>query len=155
MINEMIEHVERIKKNCGNGNGHDGAVKPGQPARFTTAATVGDGLAQGDLLLKIVGGVPTEGYTKIENLQEKDKQLVPGNTIGSKHCLAHLDGVTMYRPTNWTEESFMGPVLVLEKENTVLHPVHGDITVPAGFTVSCEYQKEWDLIQKLERRARD
>ena len=117
-------------------------------------------------------------------------QLAPGNTKGSRHCLEHGDGVTVYQPVTansremfedlavqhgidpatvggslqylvaavhkeqWSKvdaarssgESvdfmsdraatemleFAGPILVLEKTNTIVHPEHGNWILPAG-----------------------
>jgi hypothetical protein len=147
-----IEKLQRHAKRIANGN-HE-RVKPGMPFRITEAASVGDGVWQGDLGLEIVADVPAE-YTLIEKPKDIDRQLVPGNTQGAKHCMDSLDGVTLYRPHNWNAESMVGPCLVLSQERTVLHPTHGPVTIPAGFTVQCRYQREFDAEQRRERRARD
>ena len=88
---------------------------------------------------------------------EADKQLVPGNTQGAKHCLASLSGVKLYRPTAWgpNYDGLHGPALELSKPATITHPTHGDVTIPAGSTVLCHYQREWDQEQKRERRNAD
>ncbi len=147
-----IERVEKHAKRISNRE-HE-TVKPGQPFRITEAASVGDGCWQGDLGIEVVAKVP-QGYVRIEKPKVADKQLVPGNTQGSKHCLDSLRGVQVYRPSDWSEESLAGPCLVLMEERTILHPTHGAVTIPAGFTVLCRYQREWDKEQAKERRARD
>ncbi len=147
-----IEKIQRTTKRIANGK--DPRVKPGQPERFTAAATVGDSIRQGDLYVTIWEAVPAD-YVRIEKPKEIDKQLVPGNTVGAKHCLDSLDGVELYRPQNWTEESLEGPFLRLTKERTVIHPTHGHVTIPAGFGAICDYQREQDQEEKKERRARD
>lgn len=147
-----IERVEKHAKRISNGE-HE-TVKPGQPFRITEAASVGDGAWQGDLGLEIVSSVPAS-YDRVEKLKANDKQLVPGSTQGSKHCLDSLRGVQVFRPKDWSEESLDGPCLVLAEERTILHPTHGAVTIPAGFTVLCRYQREWDKEQAKERRSRD
>ncbi|MGH9931012.1 MAG: hypothetical protein ACREA9_17530 [Pyrinomonadaceae bacterium] len=146
-----IERIETHAKKIASGSER---VKPGQEVCFTEAATIDDTIRQGDLYLTIVAAVPA-GYVKIEKLKASDKQLVPGNTVGSRHCLDSLAGVTLYRPEQWSEESLAGPCLVLAKQRTIEHPTHGAVFIPAGFTVLCRYQREFDAEQKRERRARD
>jgi hypothetical protein len=146
-IQEITKFAEDIK--AGNG-----PVQPGAPMRFPDAVSVNDAIAQGDLLLKVVNSVPA-GFTKVDKLEPKDMQLVVGNTVGAKHALSHLNGVTLYRPAEWTVESFIGPIFVCNQEVAVTHPVHGNVTVPANTMIACEYQKELDLIEAIERRARD
>lgn len=129
-------------------------VKPGMPAAFTSACVPGDCIRQGDLYLVIVDSPPT-GYVPIAKPTEVDKQLVPGNTEGARHCLDSLAGVKLFRPQKWDEESLDGPCFTLTKERKVLHPTHGPVTIPAGMTVFCRYQREFDKEQQRERRTRD
>ena len=146
-IQEIVEFAADIRDG-------KGTVSPGTSMRFPEAASLNDAIAQGDLLLKVVDSVPA-GFSKIENLKDADRQLVVGNTIGAKHALSSLAGVTLYRPAEWTVESFIGPVFVCSQEVDVTHPVHGHVTIPANTMIACEYQKEMDLIEAIERRARD
>lgn len=150
----MTTTIKRIEKHARRIADGSERVKPGQPVRFTQAASVGDTIRQGDLYLTIVEAVP-KGYVKLNKPKAVAKQLVPGNTQGARHCLDSLDCVTLYRPKSWSEESLDGPCLVLAKERTILHPTHGAVTIPAGFTVLCRYQREFDSEQRRERRARD
>jgi hypothetical protein len=144
-----IEKITRRAARIANGNDK---IVPGQAARLSEAACCGDGARQGDLYLKIVSQPPAN-YALCK---KPSLQLVPGNTEGAKHCLDSLDGVTVYLPPQWGEaESLLGPCLVLAKERTVVHPVHGDVTLPAGNTVLCGYQREWDAEQRAERRNAD
>lgn len=131
-------------------------VKPGQPLRFTEASDVNDRIWQGDLALTITANKIPAGYVK----EKKPRtQLVPGKTIGAKHCLDSLEGVEMYVPKgfNWENEgdSLAGPWCRLKAERTVMHPVHGSVTIPKGFCFQADYQREYDEELKRERRARD
>lgn len=68
------------------------------------------------------------------------KQLAPGETLGSRHCLVSLRGVEMFqrlRPT-----ALDGPILRLHERNTVTNPTHGDIVgLPAGAVFQVKYQR--------------
>lgn len=158
-MNNSVSPIQEIVGFANDVKEGRGTVAPGTAVEFPAAASVNDAIAQGDLLLKVVDSVPA-GFSKVENLKDTDRQLVVGNTIGAKHALSHLNGVTLYRPAEWTAESFIGPVFVCSQEVSVTHPVHGDVSVPAGTMIACEYQKELDLkeldlIEAIERRARD
>lgn len=148
-IEKITRHAKRIA------SGKD-AVKPGQPISITEAWSVGDCARQGDLYIDVIESpcACPSGFVAV-NVTDKDRQLVPGNTEGAKHVLANLDGVTMYRPENWNEESLVGPILVFGKPNTIKHPTHGHVHIPAGFAVACNYQVEFDAQQRRKMRARD
>lgn len=146
VLEKMQNHINKLK------DGKHENIKMGEPVRFTEACTLGDRIWQGDLALTIRASVPSEGYSLAT---QPSTQLVIGNTEGSKHCLDSLDGVKMYVPNEWNEFSLKGPILVLYQERTVLHPVHGNVTIPAGFIVECTYQREWDREKERERRAMD
>lgn len=148
-IDRIEKHAQKIK------SGKDRKVKPGQPECFTAACTVGDVIAQGDLYLMVYEGKQPADYIEVTNPTERDKQLVPGNTQGAKHCLDSLEGVKLYRPKNWTGDDLRGPLLVLSEERTVLHPTHGAVTILAGMSVLCGYQREYDAELKRERRNAD
>jgi hypothetical protein len=147
-IEKIVNHAAKIKA------GEIEQVKPGMPIAFTDACVAGDTIRQGDLYLVIVADVP-KGYAEVTKPTKADRQLVPGNTEGSRHCLDSLAGVKMYRPAKWDEESLDGPCLVLTKARKVLHPTHGTALLPAGFTVVCKYQREFNKEQQKALRARD
>ena len=131
------------------------SIVPGQQERLNEACAISDGARQGDLYLKIVDAVPA-GYVRVEKPKAIDKQLVPGNTEGAKHCLDSFAGVALYRPADWPNaESLIGPCFVLTKERTVLHPVHGAVQIAAGHTVLCSYQREFEAETRKERRNAD
>jgi hypothetical protein len=130
-------------------------VRHGVPVNFTEASTSGDRIWQGDLALTIRNKVP-KGYVSAEfSKLSKNLQLVHGSNVGSMHCLDSTEGVELFIPADWNEESLKGPFFKLAQERTVTHPKHGNVTIPAGFSVQCSYQREYDAEQKRERRARD
>ena len=143
-VQEIIDHAKRISD-------RQERVYPGMPARFTEAATVNDRIWQGDLALTIIAAVPKD-YVVANDFKG---QLVPGQNQGARHCLDNVNSTEVYLPPVWNEESLDGPVFVTLQESTVVHPVHGDVTIPAGFVVNCTYQREWDKEQARERRAID
>lgn len=148
----MIETLERQVAAIKDGS-HD-VIRPGLPYRINEAITAGYGVWQGDLAIEVVDAVP-EGYIKLESPGDGDRQLVPGNTEGAKHALDSLDGVELYRPAAWPDVTDLGPAFVLHKERTVTHPTHGDVTIAAGHTVLCSYQREWDAEARQARRNAD
>ena len=139
---------------------HNEAVSPGQPTHLTDANAIGDAVAQGDLILKIVDAVP-EGYEIVTDPNDEDRQLVPDNgTPGSHHRLRSFDGVTLYRPANWgqDESDLRGPCVVFAWPNAVVHEraskPHGTVFVDAPMTVLSIYQRNLDADGRAAR-ARD
>lgn len=147
-----IETIEQHAAVIRNGE-HD-KIGPGKPITMSRALVVGEGVAQGDLMLIVADGVP-DGYKRISRPKAIDKQLVQGNTHGAKHCLDSLAGVKMWRPENWNSESIDGPYLQFTQDRQVLHPTHGTVHIPAGMSVTCYYQREYDQEMKRERRTAD
>lgn len=152
----VIKEIENFVKSVAHGSEF---VSHGVPIRFTEASTSGDRIWQGDLALTIRSKVPKD-YVEARSGEEgrslsSSLQLVHGSNVGSMHCLDSLDGVKLFFPKRWDEESLRGPFFILSKERTVTHPKHGNVTIPAGFSVQCSYQREYDAEQKRERRAKD
>lgn len=145
VIEKIVNHAKAISK------GEVKTVMPGNPLAFSDACTVNDRIWQGDLALTISNCLPSN-YVKAK---KPSQQLVKGNNEGAKHCLDSLDGVEMYHPKEWNEESLVGPYLILHKERVVQHPKHGNVTVKAGTEIHCTYQRERDNELARDRRARD
>lgn len=158
-----LSTIEKIQRRVSRiANGKDLRVKPGQVERFSDAVADGDLIRQGDLYLIAAersGGAFAWGkYLKQHGYSIANRpspQLVPGNTVGAKHCLDSLDGVELWLPKEWNEDTLQGPFMRLTKERTVLHPTHGAVVIPAGMSILCAYQREFDKEQAKERRARD
>lgn len=147
VVDQLLAQAECIR------NGEHDTIKPGQPFRINEAATVGDRVWQGDLCIKVVPCVPNDYVLTSDPVI----QLVPGNTEGAKHRLDALDGVKMFLPGGWgpNYEGLLGPAFVLTQERTIMHPVHGDVTIAAGHTILCSYQREYDAELRRERRNAD
>lgn len=143
----LTEHRERIVSGRSR-------LAPGQPATFTRGCVPGaDMISQGDLDLLLEEGVP-EGFTLRKS---DDGQLVPGTTMGSKHVVKDISTCEIYDPPNWSSEydELVGPVVVAKGDTVVGHPTHGEVTILAGQTVHCEYQRVWEHEQAREKRQRD
>lgn len=157
-----LSTIEKIQKRVAKiASGKDLKVKPGQVERFSEAVVDGDLIRQGDLYLIVAERgnrfswekfLVDNGYTKA---RKPSAQLVPGNTEGAKHCLDSLNGVEVWLPRDWNEESLQGPFLRCKQERTVQHPVHGAVIIPAGMSILCAYQREFDKEQAKSHRARD
>lgn len=87
---------------------------------------VGDHVRQGDLYIYRIAGVP-KGAERVES---PDRQLAPGTTQGSRHCLDSLDGVTVHRLAE--PNPLQGPILDLAEPRTVEHPEHGHVELQPG-----------------------
>lgn len=134
---------------------HD-TISPGLPFRIPDSWGEGDPGAQGDLVFVIMEK-PPEGYCEIRKPKDVDRQLVPGNTQGAKHCLDSLDGVRLFRHTNWNQQydGLDGPWIECREERVVNHPTHGPWTIPAGRCIKFEYPRVHDFEQQRERRNAD
>ena len=122
---------------------HAESIKNDEPQRVETWSR-GDAWPQGDVLFVCLDRLPG-GAVKIENPQV---QLAPGTTQGSRHCLDSLDGITQYRLPSGTPLD--GPILQAERQFTVTHPEHGDVSLPAGY-VGVVYQRQF--AEELRRAA--
>lgn len=88
--------------------------------------SAGDMWAQGDIGLLCLAEKPSTA----EPIVRPAAQLAPGNTQGSRHTIADLSTVKLYRVKNPTPLD--GPVIEAPKGLTVEHPEHGDVTLPPG-----------------------
>lgn len=144
-------------------NQHLETVSPGQPFTLTAAHQPGDGVWQGDLGIEIVAGTkPPKGYRLVENPTDADRQLAIEAGAGSHHRLRTLEGVTLYRPTNWGQDDadLNGPFIVLACPNAIVHEPghdrpHGTVTIEVPCSIQIRYQRNLDAETRREIRARD
>lgn len=146
-LKKLEAHKEKIV-------GGELTVAPGLPQVFTRGMAPMDAIAQGDLNLILVESIP-DNFKLRKN--RDDNQLVPGNTEGSKHCVVDMSTCDVLNPPGWSAEydNLLGPVIVAKSDTTIGHPTHGAVTILAGQTVQCQYQRVWEEEQKKERRQRD
>lgn len=81
---------------------------------------------QGDLYIHRLPAIP-KGATLVNN---PPSQVAPGNTQGSRHCIADVGGVKMYQMPN--ANALQGPIIDAGGGFTLEHPEHGHQTFPAG-----------------------
>jgi hypothetical protein len=86
----------------------------------------GDEVRQGDVYLTRLAGLP-RGLVKVDR---PARQLAPGDTQGSRHCLRSLRGVRVYRLAE--PGPLDGPVIEAEREWAVDHPEHANFVLPPG-----------------------
>lgn len=146
-ITQLRRNATRIAKGGGK-------IRPGEPFVINAAASVGDGVWQGDLGIEIVSEIP-EGYVPRGSDADSGRQLVPGQTQGSRHCLGR--DVEQFVPRGWgpSYEGLMGPAFVCDEETSILHPTHGAVVIAEGHIILTRYQRNLDEETKRERRAID
>lgn len=161
-VQELVEAVAAVR------NGNHESIQMGEPFRFTEACNAswegGDAVWQGDMFIKLVDRTLPADYElatqdQLAKMVKCGLGLVPGNdsTEGSRHCLNSLDGVRVFLPSTYEDEgNLLGPILHLTSGCEIKHPTHGDVVVPSCFdAVAIGYQREYDLEQQMERRAKD
>lgn len=73
-------------------------IKNDDPQNFPEAASIGDAVRQGDVYIQLIDDVTSVPFLFKKATPIYPMQLAPGNTKGSRHCLAHGRGVTAYEP---------------------------------------------------------
>lgn len=132
-IGVVVETAERIKSDA--------------LQRFPEAASVGDFCRQGDVYFTLLAGVPVGA----KRIKKPSMQLAPGNTQGSRHCIASLKSVKLYSLAE--PNVYDGPVIEATKPMTVTHPEHGDWLFPCG-VYAVSYQRTEDS-EGRQRRVQD
>jgi hypothetical protein len=115
--------------------------------QFPEAATPGDCWRQGDLYITLLGEIPSG----MKRVKKPSRQIVPGTTQGSRHCVDSLVGVKMYEIEK--PGQLDGPVIECKKERTITHPEHGNVVLPPGI-YGIHYQRDLDS-EERERRVLD
>jgi len=88
----------------------------------------GDAFRQGDIFIVMLESLP-EAATKMD--APEGRQVAPGNTRGSRHCVEATDDVTFYRVFDGDDLSDT----IVDASSagfTLRHPEHADVTVPCG-----------------------
>jgi hypothetical protein len=96
---------------------------------------IGIPVAQGDINLWLLPELPANVIEAAP-----DRQLAPGTTRGSRHCIKQFDmqHVKFYRLPK--PNPLQGGIMVFEQETTIEHPEHGDQIWPTGI-VAVTYQR--------------
>jgi hypothetical protein len=82
-------------------------IKNDQPQQFPEAASVGDAVRQGDIYIQLIPDVDKAPMLYELATPSFPMQLAEGNTKGSRHCLAHGDGVTVFQPVARDSDAMM------------------------------------------------
>lgn len=82
-------------------------IKNDQPQQFPEAASVGDAVRQGDIYIQLIPDVAKAPMLYEPATPSFPMQLADGNTKGSRHCLAHGDGVTVYQPVGRDSDAML------------------------------------------------
>ena len=77
-------------------------IKNDDPQNFPEAANIGDAVRQGDIYIQLIEDVTSTPILFQPASPSFPMQLADGNTKGSRHCLAHGRGVTVYAPMEFT-----------------------------------------------------
>lgn len=119
-------------------------------ANHATIATMsaGDVLRQGDLYILALDKAILDGKPA------GTCQLAPGTTQGSRHIVEGDCDVLIVDPdrakkvinrlvpSTKGQQLFIGPMIVARSEVTIVHPEHGDRSIPAGVYLTT-YQRTW------------
>lgn len=107
------------------------AEKPNTEVRYIEKMKVGEAVRQGDIYLTRVRSDAT---------REKEihtRQLAPGNTQGSRHC---VEGpVRVYERKG---DALTGPIVASEGRFKVTHPEHAHFDLPGG-CYAVTYQRDF------------
>lgn len=163
------------------------AIKNDGLQQFPEAASIGDAIRQGDVYIQLIDEADIEAAGPLlAKMKEPALQLAPGDTKGSRHCLASAEGVEMWEPvltdeavlkyifakkntplpkdyrrrwlSEWRDErnqvsaalNLAGPIFKLSQPNTLVHPEHGDWSLPCG-TYRVIFQRTVDEEQRIRR----
>jgi hypothetical protein len=77
-------------------------IKNDDPQNFPEAASIGDAVRQGDIYIQLIEDVTDTPFLFQPASPSFPMQLADGNTKGSRHCLEHGRGVTVYEPMKFT-----------------------------------------------------
>ncbi len=109
---------------------------------------VGSHVWQGDVALVRLPDVP-----KGAKLQKNRtiRQIVEGNTRGSRHCVTieSMPKVDWYTPAE--KNVLLGDIMDTTAPVEVEHPEHGNIVVPEG-TYQVRYQRAYSPLEELKRQ---
>lgn len=93
---------------------------------------VGDEWRQGDFrIIRFPDDFTSRQKKQLREVKNPSSQIAPGNTPGSRHVLARMEGVRFYEMVDATPLD--GPVIKTTVENSITHPEHGHvINLPKG-----------------------
>jgi hypothetical protein len=120
------------------------AAQEAQELRVHETMKIGDIAHQGDVYLMRIKSRPKDWKSKTAN-----RQLAPGTTQGSRHCIA--GEVTLFAPPAGADP-LLGPVIESKDGFCLTHPEHAHHQLPAGI-YQTGYQR--DQAEEERRAVRD
>ncbi len=117
------------------------AVKSDAPKRAGDLAPL-DHVRQGDVYLWKLAGLPT-GATPDPTASA---QIAPGETQGSRHVIADMRKVRMFKLAN--PNPLQGPVIEVKESVVVEHPEHAHITLEPGFYIGTFQRLHADEVRR-------
>jgi len=136
-MNSVLESVRQVEQVAES-------IKSDATQRFPEAASLNDAVRQGDLYITLIANVPLAAKL----VKKPSKQLAPGNTQGSRHCISNMRNVRVF--ANPQPSAYDGPILEVKKEVTIEHPEHGDwVLNPGCYAIS--YQRTEDSEGRIRR----
>jgi len=109
---------------------------------------VGFHIWQGDLALKRLAEVPSSAKPQTNR---SVRQLVEGNTRGSRHCVSMESMPSTSWFTSADKGVLVGDIISSSKTIEIEHPEHGNIVLPAG-SYQVHYQRAYDPLKELKRQ---
>lgn len=126
----------------------DRAKTSDQTLRVIKTMKVGQAVRQGDIYL-----VKVQKELTKQNYPLNVRQLVPGNTLGSRHCAeapAQLFESDNTPIPGIAATALRGPIVVSPDQFTVSHPDHAHVSLPGG-----TYQVLFQLDFLMQQRVQD
>jgi len=108
--------------------------KPDTKDRIVSRFVIGKHIRQGDISIIRLDALPNR---EMDRTQER--QLVAGNTLGSRHTLTGEAEIYCLRNAGPLE----GPVFLAVDNVRIAHPTHADVYLPDGGTYSITYQRDF------------
>lgn len=140
----MIEELVNFQNKLASG---ELPVKPGQHEIYSEAASNTDEGRQGDLYFRTIDKIPSGYVNHVPFIK-----MVPGDTIGAKHCFNKLP-LECWIPEGWNSreyEGLLGPVVKLNG-HVLQHQEHGHITF-GDCLIQFGYQKSLEQEELIARR---
>lgn len=134
MKSNVVEAVEVMRQSLENFNASE-TERIGSPS-------LGDVVRQGDVYLVNIKDLP-------KGKAEKNRQLAPGNTQGSRHIvegncqIIKPDGFTSPITNERVPNVLVGPAFQCMGDCEVTHPEHGNKILPEGTTWQVVYQQAY------------
>ncbi len=102
------------------------------------APEIGQYTPQGDVNFLVLDKLPADAIAS-----KPERQLAPGTTRGSRHCIADrcMKTTDFYQHRN--PNPLQGAILVAKSELEIEHPEHANLVFPAGTILAVGFQRQY------------